>query len=405
MKLRTRRRKLWWIVGSVALVLAVVSAGAWYVIAQNTTKTSEVKTAETVKKTLQPVSIQSNSLFTGNSFFGRNINQWSMASPLKTAYPFSRLNEFHRDQYDAWITGLECPTVAGFKQTVAQEEATLSFNCSPDYLPEAAKWFTAVTLANNHTDNRGAEGFAETRRQLDANGIQYFGHYDPEVLEDVCEVISYPVSVTYEDGSVKKEHMPVALCGFHGVFKIPSQEALSQMEKYSKLMPVIAMPHSGAEYTATPDQIKTASYRSMIDHGADMVLGDHPHWIQTTEAYKGKLIVYSMGNFMFDQQDSTEVTRSAAIRVLMANTGSTSESLKKWLALGEICKTYHDMCLQEAQDQKLEKIPLTYSFGVIGTSDAGKITKPATAAEQAAIEKRLVWAPTMLQLKAPYKSL
>jgi len=53
------------------------------------------------------------------------MNDWSMASPLKTAYPFSRLNEFHRDQYDAWIAGLECPTVAGFSQTSAEEDATL----------------------------------------------------------------------------------------------------------------------------------------------------------------------------------------------------------------------------------------------------------------------------------------
>ena len=405
MKLRTHKKKRFTLFLAILIILSSVAVLAWLFVSGLEQGTSEIQTQQTVKAEPKPVSIKSNSLFTGNTFWGRNINQWSMASDLKTAYPFSRLNEFHRDQYDAWVTGLECPTVAGFSQTVAQEEATLSFNCSPDYLPEAAKWFTAVSLANNHTDNRGVEGFTETQQQLDKNGIQYFGHYDPEVLEDACDVMSYPVTVTYDNGSVKKQSFPVALCGYHGVFKIPSQASLSQMEKYSKLMPVIAMPHSGAEYTAIPDQIKTDSYRSMIDHGADMVLGDHPHWIQSTEAYNGKLVVYSMGNFMFDQQGNREVTSSGAIRVMMTSNAASPGSLTKWLALGETCASYHDTCLEEAEAQKLEKLPLNYSFGVVGVSTADKITKPATTDEQMAIEQRMVWSSTMLQLKAPYSSL
>ncbi|MFZ1302107.1 MAG: CapA family protein [Candidatus Microsaccharimonas sp.] len=405
MKLRNHRRRVWWVVGIVLIVLAIAATVSWYFVSSLHQEAPETQLPEAPKVEVKPVSITSTGLFSGNTFWGRNINQWSMASDLKTAYPFSRLNEFHRDQYDAWVTGLECPTVAGFTQTVAQEEATLSFNCSPDYLPEAAKWFTAVTLANNHTDNRGPEGFLETRQQLDKNGIQYFGNYDPEVLEDACEVAAYPVKVTYSDGSQKEQKLPVALCGYHGVFKIPSQASLAQMEKYSKIMPVIAMPHSGAEYTASPDQIKIRTYRSMIDHGADMVLGDHSHWVQNTEAYNGKLIVYSMGNFIFDQQGNTEVTRSDTVKVVMSSQDASSESLEKWLALGESCASFHDTCLQQAEQEQLEKIPFEYKFGVVGTNSANKITKPATADEQAAIEQRMQWSSTMSQLKAPYSSL
>lgn len=404
MKLRTHRKKVWVIIAIVLILVACAGAVAYYFLNQPA-KPTEQAIQETSKAAPKPVSMTSNSLFSGNTFWGRNINQWSMASDLKTAYPFSRLNEFDRNSYDAWVTGLECPTVAGFTQTVAEEEATLSFNCSPDYLPEAAKWFTAVSLANNHTDNRGAEGFAETKQQLDKNGIQYFGNYNPEVLEDACDVMAYPVTVKYDDGSEKKQKLPVALCGYHGVFRTPSQNSLAQMEKYSKLMPVIAMPHSGAEYVTGPDQIKTASYRSMIDHGADMVLGDHSHWVQSTEAYNGKLIVYSMGNFIFDQQGNTEVTRSGPIRVLMSSNDASSDSLEKWLALGEACAAYHDTCLEKAQQEKLEKIPMNYGFKVVGSNSANKITKPATLAEQAAIEQRMTWSSTMSQLKAPYSSL
>jgi poly-gamma-glutamate synthesis protein (capsule biosynthesis protein) len=170
-------------------------------------------------------------------------------------------------------------------------------------------------------------------------------------------------------------------------------------------MPVVAMPHMGVEYKPAPDQLKTDFYRSLIDGGADMVLGDHPHWIQNTENYKGHLIVYSMGNFMFDQQDTAEVTRSAAIQVAVSTKDDDSQMIQKWLALGEKCAAFHDSCLADAESQGLTKLNLTYKFGVIGTNDSNKITKPATEAETASILQRLQWQSTMDKLSAPYSQL
>jgi poly-gamma-glutamate synthesis protein (capsule biosynthesis protein) len=341
----------------------------------------------------------------GNIFWGRYMNDWSMASPLKTAYPFSRLNEFRREDYNAWIAGLECPTVAGVNMTSAEMEVALQFNCSPDYLSEATKWFTAVTLASNHTDNQGAEGFTETRIQLDKNNIQYFGHYDPRVLEDICEVISLPVTVTYDDQSVAAGKLPIAMCGYHGVFRIPLAESVAVMKQYSQYMPVIAMPHMGAEYQSTSDQLRTNFYHSLIDGGADMVLGDHPHWIQNTESYSGHLIAYSMGNFMFDQQGNTEVERSAAIQVVIKASKDDADLLGKWLMQGEKCSTFHDTCLVDVISQGLSKLDFTFQFGAIGTNDASKITKPATVEQMPAILQRLDWQSTMDQLQLPYSRL
>jgi poly-gamma-glutamate synthesis protein (capsule biosynthesis protein) len=281
----------------------------------------------------------------------------------------------------------------------------LTFNCSPNYLPEAAKWYTAFTLANNHTDNQGVAGFKETQQHLDQYGIQYFGNYDPTVTDDVCEVISLPVTAQNNDNSQSDEKLPVAMCGFHGVFQIPPASSVAVMAKYSKYMPVIAMPHMGAEYKPAPDQIKTDFYRSLIDGGADMVLGDHPHWIQPSESYKGHLIVYSMGNFMFDQQDTPEVVRSAGIRVVMKTSGDNSDLLGKWLALGAKCGSYKDNCLALAEKQNLQKLDIKYQFGVVGTNDSDKIVKPATPAQQTDILNRLQWQSTVKQLQPPYSSL
>lgn len=360
------------------------------------------KAAEKVAQQPRLSSVSSNLLIFGNVYWGRYINDWSMASELKYAYPFSRLNEFHREQYDAWIAGLECPTVAGIQIPSDVEDDTLQFNCSPDYLPEAAKWFTAFTLANNHTDNQGVEGFTETKTQLDKNGIQYFGHYDPDELTDLCEIISVPVNISYDDGSRKTGKLPLAMCGHHGVYKLPSAESADVIGQYARYLPVIALPHMGEEYKSVPDSLKTSFYHSLIDAGADVVLGDHPHWIQPAEAYKGHLIVYSLGNFIFDQQYNAEVTRSAAVSINIEAKASESGSLNEWLKIGESCAVFKDDCLLRAEQQKLAKLQVGFEFSIVGTSDDNHIAKPATAEQQAAIVSRLNWQTTITELLAPY---
>jgi poly-gamma-glutamate synthesis protein (capsule biosynthesis protein) len=399
-----RRRHLGkWLVWIV--FIALVGGGFYYLLNRPTTSGTPDDKTITVKPTPKTTSVSSNVLFLGNTYWGRYINDWSMASKLKYAYPFSRLNEFHRDQYNAWISGLECPLKSGVNMTSAEEDSTLTFNCSPDYLPEAKKWFTAFTLANNHTDNQGIDGFTETKANLEKTGIQYFGHYDPRALDDICDVISLPVTVEKDDKSKLEGSLPVAMCGYHAVFRIPTAESVAIMKEYSKYMPVIAMPHMGAEYKTQPDQLKIDFYKSLIDGGADMVLGDHPHWIQPTESYKGHLIVYSMGNFLFDQQDQLDVVRSAGIRVVMQTKDTNSELLDKWLALGATCEDYQDDCLAQAKQQNLQKLDISYKFGVVGTNDGDKIVKPATAQQQADILQRLNWQNTIKGLQAPYGSL
>lgn len=405
MKVKRRRHIPKGIIVLGAVVLVALAAFATIRLLSNSQQEPNTPQVTQEKPAPTPVSISANTLFVGDIYWGRMVNQWSMSSDLKTAYPFSKLNGFQRDSYDSWVANLECPTVAGFTQTPAQEEATLSFNCNPDYLPDVAKWFPIVSLANNHTDNRGAEGFAETKEQLDKVGIQYFGHYDPRETDDVCDVIALPVTVTYSDQTTKKQHLPVAMCGYHGVYMVPPDAALRRIAEYSKYMPVIALPHMGTEYQAGPDQLKTDTYRAMIDYGADMVLGGHPHWVQSSEAYKGKLIVYSMGNFIFDQQFDTEVTRSANIRVVMKTTDASDAQLGQWLQLGDECKVYQDTCLKQAKEINLKKLDMSYQYGVVAGNSADKLTKPATAAQESAVLQRLNWQTTMNQLQAPQSAL
>lgn len=399
---KSRSHKRYWVISLFILLIALILSIFFF---ENQAASPSGAKITTITKTVKPSSISSNILFTGNIYWGRYINDWSLASPLSYAYPFSRLNEFGRDQYNAWIAGLECPVVAGVNLTSAEEDSNLSFNCSPKYLPEAAKWFTAVTLANNHTDNQGEAGFNETKEQLETAGIQYVGHYDPAVLDDVCEIISLPVSIVNDDKTTTPGKLPLASCAYHAVFKLPTVEAIAKISEYSPYLPVVVLPHMGAEYKSTPDQLKIDYYRAFIDAGADVVLGDHPHWIQTTESYNGHLIVYSMGNFIFDQQDTAEVVRSAAIKLSLSVKDTDATLLQAWLKIGESCGDFKDDCLAQIKTAKLAKLNTNYVYSIVGSDDSGKLVKPASPEKQASILQRLNWQSTIKNLQTPYSGL
>jgi hypothetical protein len=399
-KMRHKRRSFIILLVTVFVVIScLIAAIIW---ASKTTAPDPVNYEVSIPKI---ESVSSKTLFLGNIYWGRYINDWSMASDLKYAYPFSRLNEFNREEYDAWISTLECPSIYGVNITSQEEDSTLTFNCSPDYLPEASKWFDILSLSSNHAKDRGLRGFEETKANLEANNIQYFGSHTPDIIEDACEVVALPVTVIYNDDVENEGKLPIAMCGYQGVFQIPPPAAINEITKYSEFLPTFAMPHMGAEYVPKPDQIKISTYRAMVDAGADMVIGDHPHVIQTSEVYNGVPIIYSMGNFIFDQQDQLEVTRSAGVKVFMEISNQDSNILEKWLDIGESCSAFKDNCLNIIKEQGLKKLDVQYGIGIIGANNVNKIVKPATEAELKSILERLNWSETVKNLQPPYSEL
>lgn len=346
--------------------------------------------------------MESHMLFAGDIYWGRRMNDWSQTSKLKEAYPFHKLDTLQPEIYDAWVGNLECPAVPGVKQPIGFVPQLWEFNCDTDYLPHAAKWFEVFSLANNHTQNQKREaGLEATRKALDDHGIQHFGHFNAHVKKDVCEVISMPARARL-DGKQQEVRMPVALCGFDGVYYTLTDQSIGVMQKFAKVMPVIAMPHMGQEYQAIADERRRGLYQKMIDNGADVVIGNHPHWIQPTEVYKGKLITYSLGNFIFDQDFSQEVMRSAAIDVTMTlKAGAVSDAqLKGWAELGAQCKAFHDACLEEASARGLTRLPVGFTFDIVGIDTSNKVTKRANLRGTNSILERLNWADTQQKLQA-----
>jgi gamma-polyglutamate biosynthesis protein CapA len=227
-------------------------------------------------------------LFVGDIFLDRGIDKLRQKSTLNFAYPFSGLETLNKKDYDAWVGNLECP-VTNAQSTKREKEVDLRFSCRPEYMKELKKYFEIVSLANNHTDNMGgAKGMLETQKYLKEEGIEYFGHFDNSQVDEICKVIEV-------------KNVPIAFCGYNNVFKLPTQSQIDVIKNYSSKYITIIYPHQGEEYKFKNNAYQQKIYRKYIDAGADIVFGSHPHVVQNVEEYKGKIIFYSLGNFIFDQ--------------------------------------------------------------------------------------------------------
>ena len=307
------------------------------------------------------ISLTSNMLFVGDVFWGRSVQRKAEASGLGAAYLMHGLKASYRAQYDGWIANFECP-ITDRDIPYSSQVDSLQFNCQPNYLPALAKWFTAASQANNHTaNNQGKWGLGQTQKNLQQASIQNFGTYDMSDTEDLCEVVSMPAKTSAGDSV----HMPVALCGYMYVVDVaPTEAQLAVMAQYAKVMPVIAMPHMGVEYRPTAESAKVDAYRQMIDDGADVVVGAHPHVIQNSEAYKGRLIAYSVGNFLFDQQTVSRET-TVGLGVKLSLTIKDDKAAKVYETVGPTCAVYKDDCLAKLSQELGQRPAMTVQYDMV----------------------------------------
>ena len=179
-------------------------------------------------------------------------------------------------------------TIVNMEGTLTQEtdrEAKLyAFKGDEEYtqiLTEGS--VEAANLANNHSHDYGEKSYTDTIQALEDAGITTFG-YDRTAVMDI-KGIKVGLLGTYE----LADHMG---CEEEMIKNIQSlQEQGAQI--------IIASFHWGTERENIPNEIQVDLAHSAIDHGADLVLGHHPHVLQGIETYKGKNIVYSLGNFCF----------------------------------------------------------------------------------------------------------
>src|SRR3990167_234535 len=378
--------------------LFIAIFGLSYKLAKTWLFPTEIKSTpvEKQKNNTPNQKLRGSYLVSGDVFWGRAVDFYAPQTSLGYDWPFYRLSDFERSKYDSWIADLECP-ITDKKVPYQVQVDSLVFSCSPAYLDAAKKWFDVFTLANNHTDNTGADGFADTRSNLTAAGRQYFGHYDISQKDELCEVIS--LSVKLDDQASK---LPIAMCGYHWLARVPTDEELAQISKYAAYFPVWVFPHGGTEYATHSNVQQQTLYRQMIDLGADVIFADHPHVVQETESYKGRLIVYDLGNLIFDQWFDAEVTKSLIINIRIST--ENSAQLKPYLDLASSCSPFQDNCLEQAEKKQLKAYKLDYSYDIIcGERSAAslndKLTHKCSQNSNNWLLERTNWSNTTTQLQ------
>ncbi|MFP4564721.1 MAG: CapA family protein, partial [Spirochaetia bacterium] len=192
-----------------------------------------------------------------------------------------------------------------------------NFRSPPEVLiPLREAGFDYLSLTNNHCFDYGTDGFLETLEALDAAGILTSGAgRNEEEARKAVEIVrgetpirilsagAYPREANGFDGS------RTARAGTDkpGILWADSPETAAEIlagvcteESFD-----IVMVHGGHEWQSLPSPDQVALYRSFVDDGADLVIGSHPHVLQPMEVYRGSIIAYSLGNFIFPGMEET----------------------------------------------------------------------------------------------------
>ena len=162
-----------------------------------------------------------------------------------------------------------------------------------------------VALANNHVYDYGQEAFYDTLSTLKNNNLPYIGAgVNREEAEKAYYLVinGYKISFLNATRAEKYIMTPEAKESSPGVFRCYDTTRLAERIKEEKLKSdyVVVIVHWGKETYHTLEQVQVDTGKVYIDSGADLVVGHHAHVLQGMEFYKGKLIAYNLGNFIFN---------------------------------------------------------------------------------------------------------
>lgn len=225
---------------------------------------------------------------TGDVIPARSVNH-GMVTRSNFRWPFEKTAEV-LSAADMTVINLETPLLANCSPT----QVGMTF-CGSSRAVEGLVFagVDVATLGNNHAGNYYGEGVEETKRMLSDAGIV-----------PVAQGVSYKdvkgmrfAFLTYNDIGAVEPGVPWA-----DETNIPADIRAAR----ANADVVIVAYHWGVEYVTEPNARQKYLAHLAIDSGADVVLGNHPHWIQPVEVYKEKFIIYAHGNFVFDQEWSEE---------------------------------------------------------------------------------------------------
>jgi len=222
---------------------------------------------------------------------------------------------------DIRIANLECVVAT----TGSAGEKNYTFRAHPRTLPVLKRHFDALGLANNHSGDFGREAFAEMLGLLKQAGLAQFGG-------------GRNLSEAHTPLIIERKGLRIALLGYSefmprsfeadfdapGVAWSEDEQVRDDIRKartvYSADI-VIPVMHWGWENELTANDRQRQLARILVDAGADAVIGGHPHVTQDIEHYRGKPIVYSVGNFVMKETDNNNQRRGWVLRLRLDKRG------------------------------------------------------------------------------------
>jgi poly-gamma-glutamate capsule biosynthesis protein CapA/YwtB (metallophosphatase superfamily) len=237
----------------------------------------------------------------GDIMLGRTVNT-IMVARNDYLYPYRQTHD-ELQSADLRIANLEC-TVTDVAP-IPTDPMTFTFVSRKRAIDGLVyTGFNVLTVANNHANGPGPAAYLDMIDSLRARGIATCGggkNLAAARQPAVVTVKGVRVAVLGYDSIVPQG--PYATDTSTGIAPV-DLATLPQDIAAARAQADIVLPyfHWGHEYENVPARVNQQQVaRAAIDAGADMVLGNHPHWIQGIETYKGRLIIYSFGNFIFDQ--------------------------------------------------------------------------------------------------------
>jgi poly-gamma-glutamate synthesis protein (capsule biosynthesis protein) len=225
---------------------------------------------------------------------------------------------------DIRIGNLECVIAT----TGSAGDKNYTFRAHPRSLPILKRHFDALALANNHSGDFGRPAFAEMLGLLKQAGIDQFGG-------------GHDLSQAHTPLILERKGLRIALLGYSefmprsfeadynapGIAWSEDEQVVADIKKaraFYKADLVIPVMHWGWENELTSNARQRQLARTLIDAGADAVIGGHPHVTQEIEHYQGKPIIYSVGNFVMKETDNANQRIGWVLRLQLDKLGVSS---------------------------------------------------------------------------------
>jgi poly-gamma-glutamate synthesis protein (capsule biosynthesis protein) len=250
-------------------------------------------------------------IFTGDLNFAQHFEYAMKHRPIDVFANWGKTGK-----YDLMMVNLENAVT----RSIDSAKKEFVFKMKDEFLslfPKAG--ISLVTCANNHTGDFRVQGILETIMQLDSARIKHIG-----IGRNIAEARE-PVILTingikigflgYADIS-----MYVALQKRPGRTPLRKTLILEDVIRLRSLVDFIVVNlHWGEELAKYPSKSQISLAHQIIDGGADLIIGHHPHVLQGIEQYHGKIIAYSLGNFVFGGNSNSANSKTAVLKVRFTN--------------------------------------------------------------------------------------